>query len=57
MTDQKVSTQIYLSRDQIRSQISDYITICKDILTNTINPYNYGWRNNKDFEVVEMEDR
>lgn len=31
MTDQKVSTQIYLSRDQIRSQISDYIKSYLDL--------------------------
>lgn len=35
-------------------QISDFMTLCKDIVTNTIKPYNGGWRADKAyFEVVE----
>ena len=32
--------------------IGDYMTLCKDIVSNTIRPYNTGWRNNMIFEPV-----
>lgn len=36
-------------------QISDFMTLCKDILTNTIKPYNGGWRKNEDYVHIEDE--
>jgi hypothetical protein len=33
-------------------QVSDFMTLCKDILTNTIKPYNSGWRENPDYEQL-----
>lgn len=36
-------------------QISGYMTLCKDIIQNTIKPYNYGWRNNEWFNAIEEE--
>jgi hypothetical protein len=36
-------------------QIKDFMKLCKDILTNTIKPYNGGWRFDKDFEEVECK--
>lgn len=35
--------------------LKEYLTLCKDILTNMIKPYNGGWRNDERFEVVTME--
>ena len=35
------------------SQVNDLLTLCKDILTNTIKPYNYGWRENDNFKPIE----
>ena len=35
------------------SVISDYMTLCKDIVCNIIKPYNNGWRQSEEFEVVE----
>lgn len=35
-------------------QVEGYMTLCKDMLTNMIKPYNYGWRENEDFSVLEM---
>jgi len=32
------------------TQVKDFMTLCKDILTNMIKPYNSGWRFDKDFE-------
>jgi hypothetical protein len=37
-------------------QVKDFMTLCKDILTNTIKPYNGGWRFEKDFEEVECKE-
>jgi hypothetical protein len=34
-------------------QVSDYMTLCKDIITNTIRPYNSGWRHDADYDTVE----
>ena len=36
-------------------QIDDLLALCKDILCNAISPYNYGWRNNPDFDQVEED--
>ena len=32
--------------------VDSYLSICKDIVSNTIRPYNQGWRNNRIFEPV-----
>lgn len=29
---------------------------CAVVLTNMIKPYNYGWRENEDFAVVQMDE-
>lgn len=34
-------------------QVKDFMALCKDIVTNTIKPYNYGWRYDERFEVVK----
>lgn len=34
-------------------QLKDYMMLCKDIITNTIKPYNYGWRSDERYEVIE----
>lgn len=33
-------------------QIKDYMSLCKDILTNIKKPYNCGWRNEEIFDEV-----
>lgn len=33
--------------------IADFMTLCKDIVTNTIRPYNHGWRYDSMFDTVE----
>ena len=37
------------------SQLKDYMTLCKDLVTNMIKPYNGGWRFDEEFETVEFE--
>ena len=34
------------------TQLKDYMMLCKDIITNTVKPYNYGWRNDDKYDVV-----
>jgi hypothetical protein len=36
-------------------QIDDFMQLCKDILTNTIKPYNAGWRTEEVFEHMEVK--
>jgi hypothetical protein len=36
------------------SQVSDLLALCKDIVTNTIKPYNVGWRNETIFEPIKF---
>jgi len=35
------------------TQVGDYMALCKDIITNTIRPYNSGWRHDADYDTVE----
>lgn len=35
-------------------QVQDFMQLAKDILQNTIKPYNYGWRSDEKFERVEV---
>ncbi len=37
-------------------QVKDFMTLCKDLLTGMIKPYNAGWRHEEDFVEVTMED-
>lgn len=37
-------------------QVDEYMAICKYIVTNMIKPYNYGWRHDDWFDVVEVND-
>ena len=36
--------------------IANFMSLCKDFITNMIKPYNCGWRNDPEFEHVTMED-
>lgn len=37
-------------------QVKDLMVLCKDIITNTIKPYNCAWRKNEIFDTVEIND-
>ena len=37
-------------------QLNGYMTLCKDLITNMILPYNAGWRASPDFEPVQFEE-
>ena len=46
--------QDYSEKPLTEGQISDFMALCKDILTNTIKPYNHGWRETEDYNQVEF---
>jgi hypothetical protein len=35
-------------------QVKDFMTLCKDLVTNMVKPYNCGWRSEEGFEQVAM---
>lgn len=35
------------------NQVKDYMTLCKDIVTNMIRPYNCGWREDEEYATVK----
>lgn len=36
-------------------QVTAFMALCKDLITNMIKPYNIGWRESADFEPVSMD--
>ena len=34
--------------------VDGYVKLCKDIICNIVKPYNCGWRNEEEFESVEL---
>lgn len=36
-------------------QLKDFMSLCKDIVTNMVKPYNAGWRNEEEFTEVEFD--
>lgn len=43
------------SESLTETQVKDFMTLCKDILTNMIKPYNNGWRKEDGFQEVTVE--
>ena len=37
-------------------QVRDFMKLCKDLVCAMIKPYNCGWRNEEEFETVEVEE-
>lgn len=38
-------------------KITDYMTLCRDIVMNTIKPYNHGWRHKEEFEIINEAEK
>ena len=36
-----------------KEQVEQYMMLCKDLICNTVRPYNNGWREDEDFLPVE----
>ena len=49
--------QMYIGYNETASdrEIEQFMTLCRDIVANTVKPYNYGWRNDPKYDVVEVE--
>jgi hypothetical protein len=47
--------QGYIDGKLTERQVNNFMGLCKDIICNTIKPYNSGWRNDEEFAVVEEE--
>lgn len=38
-----------------KKQLKELMMLCKDIIQNTIKPYNYGWRNDGKFDTETVD--
>lgn len=36
-------------------QVTDYMTLCRDLISHMIVPYNFGWRHDERFDSVEEQ--
>ena len=50
------SIQSWNDEKPTKQQLKDYMTLCKDIVTNMIRPFNCGWRDDDKFRTVEISD-
>lgn len=48
--------QSIMSDSNRERQEKDLLKLCEDILTNTIKPYNCGWREDLDYKEVEFKE-
>ena len=53
--DTLLAIQDYGNEKLTPNQVNLFADLCKDIICNTIKPYNSGWRNDEEFAVVEVE--
>lgn len=42
-------------KDLTERQVKDFMTLCKDLITGMIKPYNCGWRSEEEFEEVAIK--
>lgn len=55
--DSLMDAQSWTDHDGTEEQrIATFMSICKAFICNAIKPYNYGWRHNPDFDIVEEGD-
>ena len=50
--DTLISIQTWHDEKLTDGQVKDFMSLCKDLLTNMIKPYNYGWRFKEGFEPI-----
>ena len=48
--------RMYESGAPSEQQVADFMKLCKDIVTNAIKPYNYGWRYNYAFDIATVDE-
>jgi hypothetical protein len=42
-------------REMTDRMATDILALCKDLITNIVKPYNYGWRCDEQYTVEEMK--
>lgn len=47
--------QDWSDKKPTENQLNAFMVLCKDIVCNTIRPYNIGWRQNDAFDPVEED--
>ena len=52
--DTLLSIQNWGDKPLTEIQVKDFMTLCKDIVTNIVKPYNCGWRSKEGFEEVTV---
>lgn len=53
---QHIQSRWYNDEPVPEEAISEFMTLCKDMITNMIKPYNYGWRHDDIYDIVSIED-
>lgn len=53
--DALMAIQDWEEKEPTEQQVSDFMTLCRDLVTRTIKPYNCGWGYSEDFDTVQME--
>ena len=53
--DTLLSLQCDYSNDAAKTKIKGFICLCKDILMNTIKPYNSGWRKEEEWDPIKWD--
>lgn len=51
------SIQPWEKRTLNDNEVGYYMSLCKDLITNMVKPYNGGWREDERFTVVTMEEK
>lgn len=50
------SIQPYCHEETTDEDIKSFMSLCKDFITNMVKPYNRGWRNEEEYEHIDVED-
>ena len=53
---QAIQSEIPYSEHPTEENIKDFMNLCKDLITNTIKPYNHGWRKDERFEPIDIQE-
>lgn len=53
--DTLMAIQDWEEKELTEQQVSDFMTLCRDLVTRTIKPYNCGCGYSEDFDTVQME--
>jgi hypothetical protein len=46
----------YIEDELTPQDVNNFMQLCKDLICNTVKPYNSGWREDAKFEVVEVKE-